>query len=79
MVFPSSAYTNLTTSVAEYFARRTLKSAGFETSEWIPLARYTNENAIVITFHHAEERFRILRVTVELEPNSRIVCTVNPQ
>ena len=79
VVLPSSGITNLTESRAEGFARLALESAGLERHDWIKLACYTNEDAIVVTFRHWDERFTILRVTVKLEPDSRIVCTVNPQ
>ena len=80
VVLPSLSHTNLTPSGAERFARRALVSAGLEPSEWHQQARYTNNAQTVITFHHTDDRFTLISVTVKFEPdNQRIVCTISPQ
>lgn len=79
IIFPAGAYTNLTESVAERFARRALVSASNQSEEWRLLSSCPTENGALFLFRHMEDRFGALTVRVSLEAsNGRIVCTVDP-
>jgi hypothetical protein len=78
-VFPGVTSADLTESDAERFARRSLASSGFDSSEWLNVTSHITNGATIITFRHQDERSTIVRVKVQLEPGERILCSIEPR